>query len=205
MLFTCFYILILSMSYFNAHYVKCNINQTCDIHMQYLRYTHVYMNHYFVFSLQFNYCVYSNYKARAFTLMIIFVYDFTLHVLITSLDVVFIKTCVYTCTTTEPHLLIICLCYVAHLYPLDVLVQPSFDVSCILTCIPYFCTCFHKNEFIFMYMSILSKILDIYVYRRVTYFSCNILLWTHLYLGYIYVYSCLDKTYICLEICFVLM
>jgi len=45
-----------------------------------------------------------------------------LHVLITCLDVVFITTCVYTCTTSEPHLIIIYLCYVTHLYPLDVLV-----------------------------------------------------------------------------------
>jgi len=45
-----------------------------------------------------------------------------LHILITYLDVVCIKTCVNTCTTSESHLIIICLCYVAHLYPLDVLV-----------------------------------------------------------------------------------
>jgi len=30
-----------------------------------------------------------------------------LHILITCLDVVFNKTCVYTCTTSEPHLIII--------------------------------------------------------------------------------------------------
>jgi len=54
--------------------------------------------------------------------MIILVYVFMLHVLITYLDVVFIKTCVYTCMTSEPQLIIICLCYVAHLYSLDVLV-----------------------------------------------------------------------------------
>ena len=65
-----------------------------------------------------------------------------LHVLITYLDVAFIETCVNTCTTSEPHLIIVCLCYVAHLYPLDVLVQPNFDDSCIITCIPYFCTRF---------------------------------------------------------------
>ena len=61
-----------------------------------------------------------------------------LHVLITCLDVTSIKTCVYTCTTSEPHLIIICLYYVAHLYSLDVLVYPNFDDLSILTCIPYF-------------------------------------------------------------------
>ena len=34
----------------------------------------------------------------------------------------FIKTCVATCTTDEPHLIFVCLCLIAHLYPLDVLV-----------------------------------------------------------------------------------
>ena len=42
-------------------------------------------------------------------------------VLITCLDVVFIKTCVYICTINEPHLIIVYLCLIAHLYPLDVL------------------------------------------------------------------------------------
>jgi len=50
------------------------------------------------------------------------VYDFALHILITCLNIVFIKTCVYTCTTSELHLIIIYLCCVAHLYSLDVLV-----------------------------------------------------------------------------------
>jgi len=45
-----------------------------------------------------------------------------LHVLITCLDVVFIKTCVRTCTSSEPQLIIVCLCLIAHLYPLDVLI-----------------------------------------------------------------------------------
>ena len=86
------------------------------------------------------------------------------HILITCLDVVFIKTCIYTCTTNEPHLIFVCLCSIAHLYliahlcPLDVLVQPSFDDSFISTCIPYFWTCFHENVFSFMYMSILPKL-----------------------------------------------
>jgi len=78
------------------------------------------MDSYFVFSLLFSYCVYHISKARAFTLMIMFVYDFALHILITCLDETFIKTCVYTCTTNEPHLFIICLRFIAHLYPLDV-------------------------------------------------------------------------------------
>jgi len=80
------------------------------------------MDHYFVFSLHFSYCVYPNSNTRTFTLMIMVVYDFALHGLITYLDVVFIKTCVYTYTTSEPYLIIIYFCYVAHLYPLNVLV-----------------------------------------------------------------------------------
>ena len=57
---------------------------------------------------------------HASILIIMFVF-FALHVLITCLNVVFIKTCVYTCTTNEPHLIIVCLCLIAHLCPLDVL------------------------------------------------------------------------------------
>ena len=34
----------------------------------------------FVFSLYISYCVYLSSKARAFTLIIMFVYDFTLHI-----------------------------------------------------------------------------------------------------------------------------
>ena len=33
---------------------------------------------------------------------------FVLHVVITCLDVVFIKTCVYICTSSEQHLILIC-------------------------------------------------------------------------------------------------
>jgi len=36
--------------------------------------------------------------------MIMFVYDFPLHVLITYLDAAFIKTCVHTRTTSEPQI-----------------------------------------------------------------------------------------------------
>ena len=85
------------------------------------------MDHYFVFSLQFSYCIYHISKTCAFILMIMFVYDFTLHILITCLNVTFTKTCVNTCTTNESQLIRIYLCLNAHLYPLDVLVQPSFD------------------------------------------------------------------------------
>ena len=34
-------------------------------------------------------------------IILVYVYDFVLHVLITCLDVAFIKTCVYTYTTSE--------------------------------------------------------------------------------------------------------
>jgi len=39
--------------------------------------------------------VYTNSKALAFNLMIVFVYVFPLHVLTTCLDIIFIKTYVY--------------------------------------------------------------------------------------------------------------
>jgi len=42
--------------------------------------------------------------------------------LITCLYVVFVKICAYTCTTGEPHLIIMCLYFITQLYPLDVLV-----------------------------------------------------------------------------------
>ena len=127
-----------------------------------------------------------------------------LHVLITCIDVVFIKTCVNTCTAIEPHLIIICLCYVAHLYPLDVLVQPSFDDSYFLTYILYFCICFHNNIFSFLYMSILSK-LQTYMSILEYLLFMQIFIMDSLVFGIcMYTYS-LDKTYIYLEVCIILM
>ena len=34
-------------------------------------------------------------------IILVYVYDFALHDLITCLDIVFMKTCAYTCTTSE--------------------------------------------------------------------------------------------------------
>ena len=126
---TPYFVYMLSLIDFSMFWIfmfimfKYNVYETCDIHMQYLRYTYVYMDYYFfVFSLQFSHCVYPTSKARAFILMIMFAYDFALHVLITCFDEIFIKTCDYTCTTNESHLFIMCLYFIAHLYPLDILV-----------------------------------------------------------------------------------
>ena len=47
-------------------------------------------------------------------------FGFVLHVVNTCLDKFFIKTCVYTCTSSELHLIIICLFLIAHLYSLHV-------------------------------------------------------------------------------------
>ena len=58
----------------------------------------------------------------AFNLMIIFVYVFILHVLITCLNVVFIKTCAYTYTISELHLIIVFECLIAIVYLLHVFV-----------------------------------------------------------------------------------
>jgi len=55
-------------------------------------------------------------------LIILIEHVFVLHVVITCLDVVFIKTYVYTCTSSELHLIIICLCLIVHLYSLHVYV-----------------------------------------------------------------------------------
>ena len=118
-----------------------------------------------------------------------------LYVLITCLNIVFIKTCVYTCTISDLYLTLMFGCFNAHVYSLDVLVWLSFDDSCIFTCISYFCIYF---VFIFMYMQILSKLLDIYVYPWVTCFSCKF--YYELNCVWICMYtSSLDKTYIYLE------
>ena len=51
-----------------------------------------------------------------------FVDDFALNVLITCLDETFIKTYIYTCTTDEPQMVIVCLSFIAHVYSFDVFV-----------------------------------------------------------------------------------
>ena len=67
-------------------------------------------------------------KLLLFTCFNIYIYDFsmflflslyfTLHVINTSLDVVFVKTWIYTCTYSEPHLIHICLHFIVYLYSL---------------------------------------------------------------------------------------
>jgi len=42
------------------------------------------------------------------------------HVVNTYLDVVFVKTCVYTYISSEQHLIHMCLYFIAHLYSLHV-------------------------------------------------------------------------------------
>jgi len=100
---------------------KWNAYQTCDIHRIVFE-IHPYLYGFIIFCS--HYCLTNMYIlvqiARAFSLMIMFVYIFVLHILIACLDITFIKTCVYTCTTSEPHLIIICLCFIAHVYPLNV-------------------------------------------------------------------------------------
>ena len=55
-----------------------------------------------------------------FHLMIfsMFVFMIVLHVVNTCLDVVFVKTCVYTCISSERHLIHIRLHFIVHLYSL---------------------------------------------------------------------------------------
>ena len=61
------------------------------------------------------------FSLHAFTQIIFLAcFVFVLHVENTFLDVVFIKTCVYTYTSSELHLIIRCLCFTAHLYSLYV-------------------------------------------------------------------------------------
>ena len=61
-------------------------------------------------------------------LMIIFVYlpyfDIldAYHALITLLDAIFIKICVYTCTISELHLILMFKYFIVHVYSLHVLV-----------------------------------------------------------------------------------
>ena len=92
---------------------------------------------------------------------------------------VFIKTKIYTCTTSELQIdLYICLCLNAHLYSLDVLVLSSFDDSCIWlvflildmflwSCVLTSCICLScPNYWLYMY------ILEPRAFM-------HILLWTH--------------------------
>ena len=66
-----------------------------------------------------------------------------LHVVNTSLDVVFVKTWIYTCTSSEQHLIHIRLHFIVHLYSLYAHVLPSFDHFLIYTCFAYFHVLLH--------------------------------------------------------------
>ena len=62
-------------------------------------------------------------KLLLFTCFNIYIYDFSmfcfmLHVVNTSLDVVFVKTWIYTCRSSEQHLIHIRLHFIVHLYSL---------------------------------------------------------------------------------------
>ena len=76
---------------------------------------------------------------------------FVLHVVNTWLDVVFVKTCIYTCTSSEQHMIHIRLHFIVHLYSRYAHVQASFDDSLIYTCCCLF-SCFY-----FMYMYFIFK------------------------------------------------
>ena len=54
-------------------------------------------------------------------------FGIVLHVVNICLDELFIKTCVYTCTSSGQQLILICLYFIAHWYLLYVHVYPSFD------------------------------------------------------------------------------
>ena len=65
--------------------------------------------------------------ALAFKLMITFVSQpcfgaFMLHALVTWLDIIFIKTYVYTCTISELHLNFMFRYFIVHVYSLHVLI-----------------------------------------------------------------------------------
>ena len=54
-------------------------------------------------------------------------------------------------------------------------------------------------------MLILSKIIDIHVYPRVTYFTCHVFYCRFVYIWDMYVFFSFDKIYIYLEVCLILM
>ena len=94
---------------------------------------------------------------HAFSYMIFFLHVHVLFVLcfiryITCLNVVFVKTYVYTCTSSERHLIHIRLHFIVHLYSLYAHISTSFDdfphlhLFCLFLCMLYF-----------MYMQFLFK------------------------------------------------
>ena len=111
---------------------------------------------------------------------------FVLHVVNTCLNVVFIKTCVYTCTSSEQYLIIyvctslfICTHYM-HMYSL-VLMISSFTLV-----LPNF-------MFYFMYMYFVFKSNKIHVYPLSHLPSCNLYYGLFLCLGYACILLVLDK------------
>jgi len=65
---------------------------------------------YFVFSSLFSYYVYPNSKAHAFILMIVFVYDFTLHVFDYLLRYSFHLKLVFIHVQLVSHIWLLCVC-----------------------------------------------------------------------------------------------
>jgi len=120
-------------------------------------------------------------------------------VVITWLDVVFVKTCVYTCTSSELHLIIICLYFITHLYALHVHVKSSFDDSFIYTCFPYFFTCLASCIYYFC-----LKLIDIHVYPWVTCLHAKFYFWLIFFGIFMHTFR-FDKTYIYLDTCLIVI
>ena len=99
----------------------------------------------------------------------------------------FIKTCVYTCTSSEQQLIHICLHFIAHLYSLYAHVSPSFDDFLIYTCFAYLHVLLH------VYVICISNVINIHVYPLSHLPSCNLSYGLFLCLGYVCILLVLDK------------
>ena len=157
-----------SMSCFNVHYAICHDNQISDMHDQYLRspmfiQIHILCSHIclaIVYIIDLCMCMYIMIICmfmRFVLISMLHVFDYMFRCQFSlKLGYILVQLVSYKQT-------IICLCLNAHLYLLDVLVQPSFDDSNILTCIPILYM-FFMFMFNFMYMSILSKLITIHIH-----------------------------------------
>ena len=122
-----------------------------------------------------------------------FMFYFVLHVVKTWLDVVFVKTCVYTCTSSEQQIdvctsLFICTHYM-HMYRLVLMIISFIHV------LPIFMVYFMYMQFLFKsnkYTCIPVSLLP----------SCKLYHRLFLCLGYVCILLGLDKSYIYLEVYF---
>ena len=133
----------------------------------------------------------------AFTLMITF-WCFVFHVLITCLNVVFIKT-VFILVQVVSYTWLLCVCGLLLIYTHYMYLYNLVLMILIFTLV----FLIFVHVFNFMNMLILSKTLDIHVYPRVTCFTCHVFHYGFFSCLDMYVHFSFDKRYIYLEVCLV--